>query len=199
MSDDEEASEACGDATLWPDCSHCMDGTQHPLYVYMISTRGSDCVATDAINACMAYIGKSRHPLHRVCSHNRKTGYRVGAKITKSGAPNWQPELIIGPFFDGGASAYKELWRKAFRNVKRRLIGGVALATRYKLPMYVRDEATQSLIAKLLQEESSAGSVFDFSEEPVPEAVSPDSDTEHHRSDSHVGIDPPHRAGAQVV
>lgn len=137
------------DTDTVPECQHCLSHTPHPLFVYMITDRPSECHDIESINKCRAYIGKSRHPLHRICSHNRLPGYRVGAKITKPGAPNWQAELIVGPFYNG-ASEYKNLWRNNYRNVVRRIIGGVTLATEHGLTMYVRDDATRDLIEHLL-------------------------------------------------
>lgn len=148
MSSDSEGE----DEVQLPDCDYCQENTSHPLFVYLISNRPTGCVNVDLINDSSAYIGKSRHPLHRLCSHNRVVGYRVGAKVTKGVAPGWMIEMVVGPFYAGGAGQFKEDWRKGFRNVVRRLIGGVELATRHDVNIYFRDQQTKQLVLHLIEQ-----------------------------------------------
>lgn len=134
-----------------PDCMHCLENTRHPLWVYMLSTRPVDVVETEKISDYLTYIGVSRHPLHRLNSHNRVKGFKVGSKITKAGSPHWNVEITIGPFYSGGAYACKMSWRDGYRKLIRRLTGGVKLASQCGLNMYFRDEATKEMVLELIK------------------------------------------------
>lgn len=145
--EEDDTSSYNDDEEHLPDCMYCLDNSSHPFFVYMITTRDSEVNDPDKVNECLAYIGKSKHPFHRICSHNRIPGYRVGAKITKAGAPNWKEELIVGPFYKPGqASEFKVRWRKGYRNVLRRLCGGITEALLFNVELYVRDQATANFL-----------------------------------------------------
>lgn len=124
------------------------------MWVYMLSTRPADCVDPEKISEYLTYIGVTRLPLHRLNSHNRVKGFKVGSKITKEGSPNWRIEMTLGPFFEGGATACKMAWRDGYRKLTRRLIGGYDIANKTGLTMYFRDDATKQLVLTLKQNAS---------------------------------------------
>jgi hypothetical protein len=124
-------------------CSYCYQRSPHPLFCYLLSDRRF--TSDFSRHSALPYIGVSRHPLLRLQSHNRVSGFRSGQKCTKPCASFWQLELVIGPFYQS-AVAFKKEWRKSSRKIMSRIRQGVALAKQYRVAnVYARD--TRSTIS----------------------------------------------------
>jgi hypothetical protein len=86
------------------------------------------------------YIGISRLPFHRLLfQQNRAPGWKVGSKATKSIAPHWCVELVMGPFPCGKGVEFKKTWRRSSRRFIRRVRQGVQMAVNANIPIYCRD------------------------------------------------------------
>jgi hypothetical protein len=128
-------------------CRYCADGRIHPVWVYLARDRR---IPNDRLGSMYAYVGMSRHPLHRLAyNQNRAAGWRVGSKSTKSIAPHWQLEMVVGPFYNGQGDAFKNGWRKGARRFRRRVRFGVDYGVKNGVKVYCRDVA---LIRKILDE-----------------------------------------------
>lgn len=100
-----------------------------PLFVYLISSKQTNI-----------YIGISKDPFSSVETHNRN-GAPCGPKGTRSGAPHWRIELIVGPFYRG-AKQFKKEWRLQSRKLVPRIVHGVAKACHFQdrgLRVWARD------------------------------------------------------------
>ena len=100
---------------------------KRPMFVYLMSSGSSP------------FIGLASDPMRRVLSHNRLLP--SGAKATRSGAPDWRVQLIIGPFYRGGAR-FKREWCHRSRRLHPRIAHGIGKALEYKhrgLRVFARD------------------------------------------------------------
>lgn len=82
-----------------------------PLFVYLISSGKTPA------------IGIASRPTERVHSHNRVPGFPAGSKSTRAGAPNWQLQMVIGPFYSG-ARVFHTRWREHSRKLACRIAFG---------------------------------------------------------------------------
>jgi hypothetical protein len=121
----------------------------HPTFCYLARDRR---ISNDKVGSVYCYIGLSRHPIHRLqYNQNRVKGWKVGSKATKQVAPHWQLEMIVGPFYDGNGTRFKEAWRKGARRFKRRVKFGVHEGERQGVSIYCRDV---SLIKGIIETQS---------------------------------------------
>lgn len=119
-------------------CIYCRECRVHPLWAYLAR---DGRIPNDKISNRYCYIGLSRHPFHRLCyNHNRKKGWKVGSKATKSIAPHWVPEMVIGPFMHGlQGERFKEQWRRGARQFRRRVRFGCSEAKSRSMTVYCRN------------------------------------------------------------
>lgn len=117
------------------------------MYAYLARDKR---VPVERLGSMYAYIGLSHHPFHRLMyNQNREPGWRVGSKSTKCIAPNWQLEMVIGPFMGFGGEQFKERWRKGARRFRHRIRFGIEQSRKLNLRVYCRDP---DLIRAILQE-----------------------------------------------
>jgi hypothetical protein len=91
-------------------CRHCDKDESHPLYVYVANA----LIGKER----KVVVGTSANPLKRQQELNRQPGFVAANKSTRAGAPNWDWELSIGPFANGGANDFKEQLKTKIRNKK---------------------------------------------------------------------------------
>jgi hypothetical protein len=119
------------------ECRYCQQNLVHPVFIYLARDKR---IPEERLSSMYAYVGLSRHPLHRLyCNQNRMPGWKVGSKCTKAVAPNWQLEMVIGPFFNGRGEAFKRQWRKGARRFRRRVRFGVEYGLRVGAKVYCRE------------------------------------------------------------
>ncbi len=69
-------------------CEYCAQGTQHPLYLYVVR-----CSTPEEV-----HVGLSSNPFVRVKQLNFEPGHTKPGKWAKAGNKQWQLVLVIGPF-----------------------------------------------------------------------------------------------------
>ena len=111
-------------------CCYCASKTTHPLFVYLASEQRNG-----------SRIGVATHPMQRINPHNRAKGWlRLNVKSTKYGEGSWRLELIIGPFWNGGANEFARQWSSAARKLSRRIAIGIYMSkTEERLSVYARN------------------------------------------------------------
>jgi hypothetical protein len=83
------------------------------------------------------YIGESGHPFQSVIDHNE--GRARASKSTKSAAPHWKLEMIVGEFADQpSAVTFANSWRANSRGIVSRRKRGHALAKLHGKTRYDR-------------------------------------------------------------
>jgi hypothetical protein len=75
-------------------CDHCVNGTTHPLFLYLLIDDRVDFV-TQPVSRDQMYVGLSSQPLEHVKCHNRQVGYKAAAKGTKHNAGHWKLQLCM--------------------------------------------------------------------------------------------------------
>lgn len=161
-------------------CHYCGSGAPHPMFLYFMSNRPSFITSIEDANNYLCYIGISHQPFARVHGHNRLPSYKVGAKITRQGAPHWQLEMVLGPIPGGQARTLKNLWRRSYRTITRRLLGGTLIAAEYDLPYYLRDTSTRELMTQLMNRIQTLGP----DEEHTVQALDAEGDTDSEADDA---------------
>lgn len=128
-------------------CKYCLHHRSHPYFCYILTDRRF--THNKKGQKDVAKIGVSRHPIHRLHSHNRRDGYKTGrrAKSTKACSGFYQIEFIVGPFSSRTAAEFERQWNSA-RKVIPRMVKGLQLATRYKRTVGARDEAELTRFAR---------------------------------------------------
>jgi hypothetical protein len=114
-------------------CGYCVAKTSHPLFVYLASEQRTTHNGSR--------IGVATHPMQRINPHNRAKGWlRLNVKSTKYGEGSWRLELIIGPFWNGGAAAFARSWSMAARKLSRRIVIGINMSkNEEQLAVYARN------------------------------------------------------------
>ena len=122
-------------------CEFCQSNKIHPMFCYLIvsdQTEHNDnitqryaCEAlsnkknisdkTTQSNSPLHYIGISRLPYHRLESHNRNPGFKLGSKLTKDNAGSWRMKLFVGPWYGSGANQFKRNWKQSNRTLNSRI------------------------------------------------------------------------------
>lgn len=110
-----------------------MKSTEHPpRFLYLMSTVSKK--STRLRNR----IGDASNPFKRVLEQNREPGHQGGAKATRSGAPNWRLELVIGPFRKG-TTLFKTQWEHQTRELTARIVKGIRRARVQRITFWARD------------------------------------------------------------
>ncbi len=85
------------------------------------------------------YIGEGKDPYEDVLLHN--SGRAKDSKSTRSAAPNWELNMIIGPFKNSGdACKFVEPWRVNSRGILSRRKRGMELARLQNLTCWDKEE-----------------------------------------------------------
>lgn len=107
-------------------CVYHHTHTRHPHFAYMITITDEGKAA--GCNSDATHLGISRDPRKRLVEQNRKSKLRRnGSRVTGTGAPYWQLEMIIGPF-SKGAKHFVKKWKKKRRTSQRRINYGIEMA-----------------------------------------------------------------------
>jgi hypothetical protein len=109
-----------------------------PRFVYLMS-----CVGKEKLS----YVGYATDPFQRLRSQNRELGTTGGSKGTRSGAPHWRLEMIVGPFFSFGRT-FKHTWRRKSRGLDGRVIFGRTWAKKMHRRLWARDPQWVATVSK---------------------------------------------------
>jgi hypothetical protein len=66
------------------------------------------------------YVGIATNPILRLYSHNRKSGFPPGARVTRSRAPRWALHAVLGPFVEGSHVFRDRLCRRVKHGQQQR-------------------------------------------------------------------------------
>ena len=124
-------------------CRSCRTGEAHAIYVVLLTDRRY--VHNPQAHTTLTWIDVTESPRACVRSHNGDPKYVPGNQLTKAGAPNYQLELVCGPF-----RAYSAAQRMAAdcRAKSRKLVNRVRYFAWYfksrlcghDLHLYARDK-----------------------------------------------------------
>lgn len=108
-------------------CRYCETGVQHPVFVSLITVRsgGGSTDGGGGGSGGTTYVFRSCNPCARLHQINQGRHAR-----TAHGAPNWELELVIGPF-PSGATVFKQEWQRNSRKRDQRILYGISMVNTY--------------------------------------------------------------------
>lgn len=103
-----------------------------PRFLYLMST------VSHKTSRIRNRIGDASNPFKRILEQNRVSGHKGGSKATRSGAPNWKLELVIGPFVKG-LTRFRMQWEHQTRELNARILKGIRRARAQRVRFWARD------------------------------------------------------------